>query len=182
MKIENLPFSLRAVITFIPCILIVPFDPLLAFCLFIVLFEKCIISIFPLPGIEFTTLATFLFALKYDLIYALFLAFFVPGIIASVFKYTLWKEFKKPDEAPITLGGGTLIDMLMVAFCWFLKTSFTFSLLQLMFIFLLVKHIINFVKGHYTGSVDVIGPFISFFLNIFLILIFEGFFLWLLNA
>ncbi len=55
MKIEELPLSLRAAITFIPCIFIAFFDPLLAFCLFIVLFEKCIIAIFPMPGVELTT-------------------------------------------------------------------------------------------------------------------------------
>lgn len=182
MKIEEFPFSLRAAITFIPCLLIAPFDPLLAFCLFIVLFEKCIIAIFPLPGVEFTSLATFLFALKYDIVSASLLALLVPGIIASIFKYFLWKEFRKPDEPPITLGGGTVIDIFMVIFCWYLRTNFAFSLIELMLIFLFAKHTINFIKGNITGSVDIIGPFISSLLNILIILIFGNFFLWLLKV
>ncbi len=182
MKIQQLPLSQRALLTFLPCLLIAPFDPLLAFCLFIVLFEKCIIAMLPLPGVEFTSLATFLFALKYDLPVAIFLALLVPGIIASIFKFLLWKEFRKPEEPPVTLGGGTVIDVVMVAICWYVKANFTLPLLELMIIFLLIKHALNYIKNTLTGSPDIMSPVVSSLLNIFLVLCFGNFFQWLLSA
>ncbi len=180
MKLEEIPLSRRAVITFLPCLLIAPFDPLLAFCLFIVLFEKCIIAMFPLPGVELTTLATFLFALKYGLVKAIALAVVVPGIITSVLRFLFWKEFLRPDEAPFTLGAGNLIDVAVVSICWYLK-HFNFGLLELMVIILAVKHLLAYIKNSFTGSPDVVSPVVSSLLNIFLVLFFGNFFLWLIG-
>ncbi len=181
MKIEELPLSVRAAITFIPCIFIAFFDPLLAFCLFIVLFEKCIIAIFPMPGIELTTLATFLLALKYELITALFYAILIPSVVASILRFLFWKEFLRPDEPPFTFGAGNLIDMGVVVACRYLK-NFNLSMLYLMGIILVFKHTLGYLKNTLTGIPDVISPVVSTILNIFLILIFGSFFLWLINA
>jgi hypothetical protein len=160
---------IRALVTFAPWLFLLPFDPLLAITIELVLFEKCILCLFPIPGIEFTSLATILYGIKYDILTGVFLAVAVPGVLASLYKYLLWQEFKRPDEAPVNIGFGNFVDSCVVLLASLLKNM---ELLYIVLACLVFKHTVNFVKGKYSGSVDVIGPLMSTFLNVTIVLLF----------
>ncbi len=169
----------RVIITFLPAALLSMFDPLLGFCLFLMLFEKSFLSMLGIPGLEFTTTATFLLGLKYELYLAVFLGFFLPNFLIRPIKFVLWREYVNPDEGPINLGFSALLDALIPAVAYFMRDMNVFIGLT---IALIIKHGINVVKTMNSDKPELFNVPVSFASNLFILLITYKLVLWLIQA
>ena len=158
------------------------FDPLLGFAVFLILLEKFFLSMLSFPGLEFTTLATLLFGMKYGVYLAVALAFLVPGILVSIIKFTMfWEECVGLAEPPINIGFGNVLDMVSAFIAASLKG---YDLLLVMLVILVTKHALNFLKNKLTKieSFDVAAVVVSSTLNLLLIILFHEFWVWLIHA
>ncbi len=168
----------RVILTFLPAVVVGIFDPLLGFCFFIMLFEKSFLSMLGLPGLEFTTMATFLFGLKYDLATAAFLAFLIPNFLIRPIKFVLWREYVSPDEGPVNLSISALIDALMPVVAYALRDMNIFVGLTAA---LTVKHTLNVIRTRNSDKPEVFNVPVSFVSNLVLLLITYRLVLWLLE-
>ncbi len=149
---QNIFQKYRIYITFLPVMIVLPFDKLMAFCLFIMLMEKTVLSTLSFPGLEFTTTATFLFGYRYGLVNGILLTLLVPNIALKLLKFWLWREYVNPDEWPVNFGLTTLIDFVVCAFGYMASQLSGVPLLAVFVLTLGVKSILNILR---TRSSDV---------------------------
>ena len=168
----------RIVLTFLPAIAVGVFNPLLGFCFFIMLLEKSVLSMLGLPGLEFTTTATFLFGLKYDLTTAVLLAFFLPNFIIKPIKFVLWREYVNPEEGPVNLSVTAVFDVMVATIAYILKNL---NIIIGLSIALIVKHSLNILRTRNSDRPEMFDAAISFASNIGLVVVFYKLIMWLLS-
>ncbi len=168
----------RLALTFLPAILVGLLDPLMGFCFFIMLLEKCVLAMLGLPGLEFTTTATFLFGMKYELATAALFAFIIPNFIMRPIKFVLWHEYVNPEEGPVNLSITSLIDVLVAVMAYFLRGI---NMLLGLIIVLTVKHTLNIIRTKNSDRPEMFDAAVSFVSNIVLVLILYRFILWLIH-
>lgn len=152
------------------------------FATLLVIFDRCFfgrIKIF--HGIECSTIALLLVAIKYDLIvsilFCIFVLYILPGII-NLFLGDRWitnKEFKLVRSV-----FGLIITIIEVTIIYYLKSL---DILFIMLIILAFGHSTYILKGKITQTnyvLDYIGITINFLFNLSLVYFFKSFWLLLL--
>ncbi len=167
--------------TFLPAILITPFYPLIGFCILIMLIEKIILGRLGIPGLEFTTLATFLFGVKYKIETAVMITIFIPNIFLKLLKFFLWPETLNPDEGPINLNFSTLLDVVVAVIGYTTYNILHLPLLIGVFFALLVKHSLNILHTINSDKPEVMSAGVSFLTNLIFVAMFNPFLLKLIK-
>ncbi len=171
-KLSGLKRS-RTFFTFLPAILITPFYPLIGFCILIMLIEKIILGRLGIPGLEFTTLATFLFGVKYKIETAILITILIPNIFLKLIKFFLWPETLNPDEGPINLNFSTLLDVIVAVIGYVTYNILHLPLLIGIFFALIVKHSLNILYTINSDKPEVMSAGISFLTNLIFVALFN---------
>jgi len=152
------------------------------FATFLVLFEKCLFGrIAIIPGVEFTTLATILVAIKYEPITAILFCVFVGIILPSAINSLIGeKGIANPGFQIFSIGFGNIVDVICVLAIYLLRGL---DIMWVMLIVLIIKHTLNSLSGklkELNFVLDYFGIFMNILFNLSLIFFFHSFWLSLL--